>query len=86
MERNIEKYVEDYKNQPFRQDHELIRKEFLIEHLRKMDFRSILEVGCGFDSIANSLDSENGFEKKVMLAGNPSSLNPIGTAIAGWQA
>ena len=58
MERNIEKYVEDYKNQPFRQDHELIRKEFLIEHLRKMDFRSILEVGCGFDSIANSLDSE----------------------------
>lgn len=37
-------------------------------------------------AIASSLDSENGFAKKVMLAGNPSSLNPIGTAIAGWQA
>jgi len=69
MIRDIEKYVKDYKNQPFRSQHESIRKEFLIEHLKNKNYDSMLEIGCGFDSIANSLSA-----KKAITVLEPSKF------------
>lgn len=59
MDRDLTKYYEDYLNLPFERVQESFRKRIIIERLEQdaMLEKSILEVGCGLDSIFNHLNT-----------------------------
>jgi len=59
VDRDLTKYYDDYLNLPFERVQETFRKRTIIEHLEEkaMLKKSILEVGCGLDSIFNHLNA-----------------------------
>ena len=59
VDRDLTKYFDDYLNLPFERVQESFRKRIIIEHLEDntMLKKSILEVGCGLDSIFNHLNA-----------------------------
>lgn len=61
MQRDIEKYTQDYKNSNF--EHILVkyRRKKVLEILNKYKPKHILEVGCGLDSIFNHYNDFDSF-------------------------
>ena len=56
-ERDLDSYLDEYYRLPFERSAEKYRRKAVLKALRELQPRSLIEVGCGQDSIFNHLDS-----------------------------
>jgi len=56
-DRNLDSYLDEYYLLPFERNAEKYRRKAVIRALRELQPRSLIEVGCGQDSIFNHLES-----------------------------
>ncbi len=59
--RNLEKYEKNYESLPFEKTQALYRKRNILETIERYRPSSILEIGCGLDSICNYYTEFNAF-------------------------
>ncbi len=56
--RNISDYRDNFLKLPFEREMENIRRTHVLKVLTEFKFKTVLEVGCGVDSIGNYLDNQ----------------------------
>src|SRR5436190_21485953 len=61
MTRDLNKYERDYTASPFEEAMAGIRRQKVFEFLAKHQFRNIVEVGCGENSLFETLDDFQSF-------------------------
>jgi len=55
--RDLKSYLDEYHGLPFERSAEIYRRKAVLRALRELGPRSLIEVGCGQDSIFNHLDT-----------------------------
>jgi 2-polyprenyl-3-methyl-5-hydroxy-6-metoxy-1,4-benzoquinol methylase len=59
--KNLNKYRKDFLNLEFERKLEVYRKKKLVKIVSELTYNSVLEIGCGIDTISNYLDNNLSF-------------------------